>query len=140
MMTVFGVMTYLMKKILKATATELEKTFNGSEVYFCFTKRRMSLCFEILIMDEPIAKRLLFKVDWMIDEHFFQKNGLHELGWCCHYLLDKRSYNYYKDKQVFCKTQNAEFIWFNYSRNRSDKPNKFLESVNICKCMNCHFF
>ena len=34
-----------------------------------------------------------------MDEHFFQNNGLRELGWCSHYMLDRRSYKYHKNKQ-----------------------------------------
>ena len=32
-----------------------------------------------------------------MDEHFFQNNGLRELGWCSHYMLDRRSYDYHKN-------------------------------------------
>ena len=30
-------------------------------------------------MNEKIAKDLLLKIDWLMDEHFFKKNGLREL-------------------------------------------------------------
>ena len=50
-------------------------------------------------MTETIARKLLHLVDWLIDEHFFQKIGLIQLGWCSHYMLDRRSVNYHKEKQ-----------------------------------------
>ena len=30
-------------------------------------------------MNEKIAKDLLLKIDWLMDEHFLKKNGLREL-------------------------------------------------------------
>ena len=57
----------------------------------------MALCFEIAMMSETIAKDLLLKIDWLMDEHFIKKNRLRESGWCSKYLLDRRSVNYHKD-------------------------------------------
>ena len=68
-----------------------------------------------------IAKDLLLKIDWLMDEYFFQENGLQELGWCSKYLLDQRSSNCYKKKQVFKKTEIEEFYWFNSSPNQVNK-------------------
>ena len=68
-----------------------------------------------------IAKDLLLKIDWLMDEYFFQENGLQEIGWCSKYLLDQRSSNYYKKKQVFKKTEIEEFYWFNSSPNQVNK-------------------
>ena len=56
-------------------------------------------------MTEAIAKRLLKLTDWLMDEYFFQKNGLRELVWCSNYMLDKRSVNYHKDEQICKKTE-----------------------------------
>ena len=39
----------------------------------------MALCFEISSTNEKIAKDLLLKIDWLMDEHFLKKNGLREL-------------------------------------------------------------
>ena len=83
----------------------------------------MSICSESLTMTEKIAIKLLRMVDWLMDEHFFQKNGLREIGWCSHYILDRRSvnYDYDKEKKIFKKTEIIEFYWFNHSPNRFHK-------------------
>ena len=71
----------------------------------------MSICCESLTMTEIIAKKLLKLTDWLMDKHFFQKNGLRELFWCSNYMLDKRSVNYHKEEQVFkLKTEIVEFL------------------------------
>ena len=44
-----------------------------------------------------------------MDTHFFQKNGMRELGWCSKYLLDRRSVNYHKEQQIFQKAEIVEF-------------------------------
>ena len=40
------------------------------------------------------------------------------LGWCSHYMLDRRSLGYCKDIQVLRTTEVTEFYWFNNSPNR----------------------
>ena len=62
-----------------------------------------------------------------MDEHFFQNNGLRELGWCSHYMLDRRSYKYHKNKQFSLKNEIVEFYWFNSS------PNRFKDQKTIFK-------
>ena len=90
-------------------------------------------------MTEAIARKWLKMVDWLMDEHFFQKNGLRELDWCSNYMLDKRIVNYGKDQQVFKKTEIVEFYWFNNSPNSFDKK-QFVTEVEVCNCMHCRFF
>ena len=58
---------------------KIEKEIPASEISYFFRKRSMALCFEIPSMNEKIAKDLLLKIDWLMDEHFFKKNGLREL-------------------------------------------------------------
>ena len=55
---------------------KIEQEIPGSEVSYFFRKRSMALCFEIPMMNEKIAKDLLLKIDWLMDEHLFKKNGL----------------------------------------------------------------
>ena len=90
-------------------------------------------------MTETIARKLLHLVDWLMDEHFFQKIGLIQLGWCSHYMLDRRSVNYHKEKQIFKKTDITEYYWFNSSPNRFDKQ-QFVTEVKVCNCLHCRFF
>ena len=45
-----------------------------------------------------------------MDEHFFQTNDLRQLGWCDHYMLDRRSLNYTEDKkELLQKGEVTEF-------------------------------
>ena len=68
----------------------------------------------------------------------FQENGLRELGWCSKYLLDRRSVNYHKEKQVYKKTEIVGFYWFNNSPNRFSNK-RSVEEFDLCKCMHCYF-
>ena len=69
----------------------------------------MSICCETTTMADAIARKLLKIVDQLMDEHFFQTNGLRQLGWCAHYMLDRRTLKYCKDKQGIRKTEITEF-------------------------------
>ena len=103
-------MTYLTKKLfLNKVIENFEQKIDDCVVFYYVSKRSMSICSEILTMTETIAKNLLKLTDWLMDEHFFKKNCLRELGWCSNYMLDKRSVNYDKEKQIFKKTEIVEF-------------------------------
>ena len=127
------------KKILNKVIENFEQKIDDCEVSYYVSKRSMSICCESLTMTETIAKKLLKLTDWLMDEHFFQKNGLRELGWCSHYMLDRRSVNYDKEKQIFKKTEIVEFYWFNHSPNRFHKQ-QVVEEVKVCNCLHCRFF
>ena len=64
----------------------------------------MSICCETLIMTETIARKLLKLTDRLMDEHFFEKDGLRKLGWCSNYMLNRRTHDYHKNKEFFKKT------------------------------------
>ena len=83
----------------------------------------MSICCETLTITETIARKLLKIVDRVMDEHFFQINGLRQLGWCAHYMLDRRGLNDYTEdkKELLQKTKVTEFYWFNNLSNRAFK-------------------
>ena len=99
------------KKFLNQLIENFEQKIDDCEVFYYVSKRNMSICCESLIMTEIIAKKLLKLTDWLMDKHFFQKNGLRELFWCSNYMLDKRSVNYHKEEQVFkLKTEIVEFL------------------------------
>ena len=51
-------------------------------------KRSMAICFEISKLDKIIVRKMLTIIDWEMDEYFFQKDGLRQLGWCSHHLID----------------------------------------------------
>ena len=127
------------EKFLNSVIEYFEQKIDDCEVSYYVSKRSMSICSESLTMTETIARKLLRMVDWLMDEHFFQKNGLRELGWCSHYMLDRRSVNYDKEKQIFKKTEIVEFYWFNHSPNRFYKQ-QVVEEVKVCNCLHCRFF
>ena len=83
----------------------------------------MSICCETLTITETIARNLLKIVDRVMDEHFFQINGLRQLGWCAHYMLDRRGLNDYTEdkKELLQKTKVTEFYWFNNLSNTAFK-------------------
>ena len=127
------------EKFLNSVIEYFEQKIDDCEVSYYVSKRSMSICSESLTMTETIARKLLRMVDWLMDEHFFQKNGLRELGWCSKYMLDRRSVNYHKEKQIFKKTEIVEFYWFNNSPNRFHKQ-QFVTEVEVCNCMHCRIF
>ena len=127
------------KNFLNKVSKNFEQKIEDCEVFCYFSKRSMSICFESLTMPETFAKKLLKLTDWLMDEYFFQKNGLRELGWCSNYTLDKRCVNYHKEEQIFKKTEIVEFYWFNISPNRFHKQ-QFVTEVEVCNCIHSHFF
>ena len=127
------------EKFLNNVIEKIEQEIENCEVSYYLSKKSMSICYESLTMTETIARKLLKLADWLMDEHFFQKNGLRELGWCRNYMLDRRSANYHEDKQVFKKTEIVEFYWLNNSPNRFHKQ-QFVTEVELCNCMHCRFF
>ena len=120
------------KKFLNSVIKKIEQKIEDCEVSYCLNKKYMTICYESLTMTETIARKLLKMVDWLMDEYFFQKNDLRELGWRSNYMLDKRSVNYCKDQQVFKKNKTVEFYWFNNSQ--------LVTEVEVCNCMHCRFF
>ena len=128
-----------LKKLIEKTEEEIENQNVEREVSSYFHKRSMSICCETSIMTETLARKLLKLTDWLMNEHFFQNNGLRKLGWCSHYMLDRRSYNYHKNKQFFKKTEIVEFYCFNSSPNRFKDQNTISE-VKVCNCIHCQFF
>ena len=127
------------EKFVNNVIEKIEQEIDDCEVPYYLSKESMSICCESLTMPETIARKLLKLADWLMDEHFFQKNGLRELGWCSNYMLDRRSVNYRKEKQDFRKTEIVEFYWFNNSPNRFHKQ-QFVTEVEVCNCMHCQLF
>ena len=90
---------------------------------------------------ETIAGKLLKVFDRFMDENLFQTNGLRQLGWCAHYMLDTRSLNYYTEdkKPLLQKTEVTEFYWFNNSPNRAFKQ-QLVTKTEVCNCIYCQCF
>ena len=86
----------------------------------------MAVCCETLAITKVDAKKLLVVVNRLLDEHFFEGNGLLQLGWCSHYMLGRRIQLYLKNEIAARKTEIVEFYWFNYSPNRFDKQRNLL--------------
>ena len=90
-----------LNKLIEKIEEEIEQQNVEGEVSFYLHKKSMSICCETSTMTETLARKLLKLTDRLMDEHFFQNNGLRELGWCSHHMLDRRNYNYHKNKQFF---------------------------------------
>ena len=114
------------QKILNAIIEKLGEELKDWEVSFYLNKKSMAICCATLVLTKVDAKKLLVVVDRLLDEHFFQGNGLLQLGWCSHYMLDRRIQLYPKNESAARKTEIVEFYWFNYSPNRFDKQRNLL--------------
>ena len=126
------------QKILNAIIEKLGEELKDWEVSFYLNKKSMAICCATLVLTKVDAKKLLVVVDRLLDEHFFQGNGLLQLGWCSHYMLDRRIQLYPKNESAARKTEIVEFYWFSYSPNRFDKqPN--LSKVEVCSCVHFYF-
>ena len=88
---------------LNSVTEKTRQELKDFEVSFYLHKKSMTICCETTTMTDVIAGKLLKIDDRLIDEHFSQRNGLRQLGWCSHYMLDRRSLNCCKDKEVFQK-------------------------------------
>ena len=127
------------EKFINNLIEKIEKEIDNCEVSYFLNKKSMSICCESLTMTETIASKLLKLADWLMDKHFFQKNDLRELGWSSNYMLDRRSVNYDKEKQIIKKTEIVDFYWFNNSPNRFHKQ-QFVTEVEVFNCMHRRFF
>ena len=108
------------------------------EVSFYLHRKSMTICYETLTITNEIARKLLKVVDRLMGEYFFQTNGLRQLGWCAHYMLDRSSLRHCKEKQKIGKTKITEFYWFNNLPNRFNKQ-QFLTQAEVCNCVFCRF-
>ena len=72
---------------------------------------------------------------------FFQTNGLRQLGWCAHYMLDRQSLKYYTEdkKEVLQKTEVTGIYWFNNLPNRGFKQ-QLVTKTEVCNCTYCPYF
>ena len=119
--------------------TDFGKKLEYCEISTYLSKRSMTICCGTFVLTEVTDKKLLDVVDRLLDEHFFQADGLHQLGWCSNYMLDKRPLNYPKGNSIIRKTEVIEFYWFNHSPNRFDKQRN-LSKVEVCNGMHCYSF
>ena len=128
------------ENFLNSVIEKFGKEIKDCEVSFYLHRKNMSICCETLTMTETIARKLLKIVDRLMDEHFFQTNGLRQLGWCAHYMLDRRSLNYTEGKkELLRKNEVTEFCWFNNSPNRAFKR-QLVTKTEVCNCLYCRFF
>ena len=126
------------ENFLNSAIENFGKEIKDCQVSFYLRRKNMSICCETLTMTETIAKKLLKTVDQLMDEHFFQNNGLRQLGWCAHYMLDRRNLNYIEGKkELLRKTEVTEFYWFNKSPNRAFKQQLVTKTEVVCNCIYC---
>ena len=113
---------YFEQKFLNHVVDKCSAEIENCEVSFYFSKKSMTICCETLTISETIAKSLLDIVDLAMKSHFFCTNGLRQLGWCAHYMLDRRSLTYYSSKSSQQTTDLTDCYWFNKSRKLPKKP------------------
>ena len=95
----------------------------------------MYICCEMLILTRTNASMLLDIVDFSMKKHFC--DNLSQLGWCAHYMLDKRNWNYYNSVQQISRAVHlTDFYWFNNSPNRFTKQ-KTVNQTEISNCCHC---
>ena len=90
-----------LNKLIEKNEQEIEQEKIECEVSYYLHKKSMSICCKTSIMTETIARKLLKLTDRLMDEHFFEKDGLRKLGWCSNFILDRRTHNYHKNKEFF---------------------------------------
>ena len=97
------------EKFLNSVIEKFGKEIKDCKVSFYLHRKSMSICCKTTTITDAIASKLLKIVDRLMDEHFFQTNGLRQLCWCAHYMLDRRNLRYCKEKQIIRKTEITEF-------------------------------
>ena len=97
------------ENFLNSVIEKCGQEIKDCEVSFYLHRKSMTICCETITMTDEIARKLLKIVDRLMDEHFFQTNGLRQLCWCAHYMLDRRNLRYCKEKQIIRKTEITEF-------------------------------
>ena len=80
-----------LNELIEKIEEETEQQNVEGEVSFYLHKKSMSIFCEMSTMTETFARKLLKLTDRLMDGHFIQNNGLRELAWCSHYILDRRS-------------------------------------------------
>ena len=123
------------QKFLNEIVENCHEKIQDCEVSFHLSKRSMYICCEMSIMTKTNANMLLDIVNFLMKQHFCSY-GLSQLGWCAHYMLDRRSLDYYNSENVFRKTALTDFYWFNSSLNRFAKQ-KTINQTEICNCSHC---
>ena len=126
---------YNEKSFLNKIIENFEQKIDDCKVSDYISEKSMSICCESLNITDTIARNYLKLVDWLMDEHFFQENGLRKSGWCSNFMLDR----IIKRNTFFKKTEISQFYWFNNSPNRFHKQ-QFGTEVKVCNCMYCRFF
>ena len=66
--------------VLNAVTEKFGKELEHCEVSTYLSKRSMTICCETFVLTEVTDKELLNVVDRLLDEYFFQADGLHQLG------------------------------------------------------------
>ena len=118
-----------------AASELLGKELKDCEVSTFLGKKIMAICCETFVLNEITGKTLLNE---MVDDYFFKKGGLLQLGWCSHYTTGSRIVCYSPLNNKIAKTSIVEFYWLNSSKNRFYKQ-ETLTKVSICNCTNCKF-
>ena len=71
----------------------------------------MCICCEMLTPTTTSARMLLDVADSSMKKHF--SDGLSQLGWSAHYMLDRRNLDYYTSEKISRTTCLTDFYCFN---------------------------
>ena len=80
------------QKFLNDAVDKCSEESENCEVSFYFSKKSMNIFCETLIITKTIAEYLLDIVDSVMKQHF--TSSLRQLGFCAHYMLDRRTITY----------------------------------------------
>ena len=122
------------QKFLNQIVEVCHEKIKDCEVSFHLSKRSMYICCEMSTLTTTNARMLLDIVDSSMKKHF--SDGLSQLGWCAHYMLDRRNLDYYNSEKISHTTCLTDFYWFNNSPNRFAKE-KTVNQTEICNCCHC---
>ena len=98
------------QNFLNAVTEKFSKELEHCEVSTYLSKRSMTICCETFVLTEVTGKELLNGVDRLLDEYFFQADGLHQLGWCSNLCLIKGFLINLKATKLFKKPRLLNFI------------------------------
>ena len=98
------------QKFLNEIVKVCHEKIKDCDVSFHLSKRSMHVCCEMLTLTTTNVRMLLDIVHYFMNKYFC--DSLSKLGWCAHYMLDRRSL------VPFRTTRITDFYWFNNSLNK----------------------
>ena len=118
------------QKFLNEIVEVCHEKIKDCELLFHLSKRSMHICCEMSTLTTTNARMLLDIFDSSMKKYFC--DGLGKLGWCAHYMLDRRSLDTLRTTPI------TDFYWLDNSPNRFTKQ-KTVNQTEICQRFHCLF-